>query len=53
MAHNHGYAAIVGDVIASRNTGNREVLQELLVSAITALNAEIPSIQPLKMTVGD
>jgi SatD family (SatD) len=45
--------AIVGDVIASRDSRDREALQENMVTAMEVLNEEIPAVQPLTMTVGD
>lgn len=47
------YAALVGDVIASRQTGDRENLQSHLATSMTAVNQAISSVQPLTMTVGD
>lgn len=45
--------ALVGDVIASRHSGDREQLQGQMARATSAVNAVIPAIQPLMMTVGD
>lgn len=47
------YAALVGDVIASRQTGDREGLQHFLDKAMTRGNSVAPTVQPLRMTIGD
>lgn len=46
-------AAIIGDVIASRDSGDRENLQKNLVGVMAGLNSAHEAIQPLTMTVGD
>ncbi len=55
MTHNptSGVAAIIGDVIASRDSGDREKLQQHLVAAMGDLNDSGRALQPLTMTVGD
>lgn len=45
--------ALVGDVIASRHSEDREHLQSQIARATGAVNAVVPAIQPLMMTVGD
>lgn len=52
MTHK-SYAALVGDVIASRQTGDREELQHLLDEAMIRGNTVAPAVQPLRMTIGD
>lgn len=52
MTHK-SYAALVGDVIASRQTGDREQLQHLLDKAMIRGNTVAPAVQPLRMTIGD
>ncbi len=52
MMHNE-YAALVGDVIASRHAGDREELQHLLDEAMIRGNTVAPAVQPLRMTIGD
>jgi hypothetical protein len=47
------YAALVGDVIASRQTGDREQLQHFLDRAMIRGNTVAPAVQPLRMTIGD
>lgn len=54
MVHDsRSYAALVGDVIASRQTGNREDLQQYLESTMAIVNEAMAPIQPLMMTIGD
>ena len=47
------YAALVGDVIASRQTGDREELQQFLDEAMIRGNSVATAVQPLRMTIGD
>lgn len=49
----HKYAAIVGDVIASRHAGDREQLQQKLEAALDAVNGIHEPVQALAMTIGD
>lgn len=44
---------MVGDVIASRHSEDREDLQETLSRAMAIINESVPAIQPMMMTVGD
>lgn len=55
MTHNNGdrKAAIIGDVTASRQTGDREELQLNLQKAMDRANEAVSPIQQLTMTVGD
>lgn len=55
MTHNSGtwYAALLGDVIASRHSGDREELQHMLDDAMSRGNAAGQPVQPLRMTIGD
>lgn len=55
MTHNSGtwYAALLGDVIASRHSGDREELQHMLEDAMSRGNAAGQAVQPLRMTIGD
>lgn len=46
-------AALVGDVIASRDSHDRETMQRKMVAVMTIVNGEIPAVQQLTMTVGD
>lgn len=46
-------AALLGDVIASRHSGDREQLQKLLVASLDRVNGEFHPLQPVAMTVGD
>lgn len=46
-------AAVVGDVIASRDSGDRANLQQNLASVMGELNRSHEAVQPLMMTVGD
>ncbi len=46
-------AAVIGDVIASRDSGDRASLQNNLVAVMGRLNKTHKAIQPLTMTVGD
>lgn len=52
MTHK-SYAALVGDVIASRQTGDREELQHFLDEAMIRGNSVVSAVQPLRMTIGD
>ena len=52
MAHKL-FAALVGDVIASRQTGDREELQHFLDEAMIRGNSVAPAVQTLRMTIGD
>ena len=45
--------AMVGDVTGSRQTGDRETLQETLLQAMTSVNKTVVPIQELTMTIGD
>lgn len=49
----HNYAAMVGDVIASRHAGDREQLQLALETSLASVNAAHSPVQPLTMTIGD
>jgi hypothetical protein len=55
MTHNSetSYAALLGDVIASRHSGDREELQHMLDDAMSRGNAAGQPVQPLRMTIGD
>jgi hypothetical protein len=55
MTYNSGtwYAALLGDVIASRHSGDREELQHMLDDAMSRGNAAGQPVQPLRMTIGD
>ena len=55
MTHNSetAYAALLGDVIASRHSGDREELQHMLDDAMSRGNAAGQPVQPLRMTIGD
>lgn len=46
-------AALVGDVIASRHSEDRENLQQALGVAIQRVNGAVSALQPVGMTVGD
>jgi DNA-binding protein Fis len=46
-------AAVIGDLIASRQTGDRVGLQRELESALYAVNRRLRFVQPLIATVGD
>ncbi len=46
-------ATIVGDVIASRQAGEREELQQVLRRSLGAVNDSVPPVQPLTITIGD
>jgi hypothetical protein len=46
-------AALVGDVIASRHSEDRESLQQALAAGIAIVNDAMPALQPIMMTVGD
>ncbi len=52
MTHK-SYAALVGDVIASRHAGDREDLQHFLDKAMIEGNMVATAVQPLRMTIGD
>jgi len=45
--------ALIGDVVGSKLAPDRAALQASLVAALTAVNAVVPSIQPLGPTLGD
>lgn len=53
MHKNMVYAALVGDVIASRHSGDRERLQTKMQEALMAVNASVSAVQGLAMTIGD
>lgn len=55
MTHNSAEAvvAIIGDVIASRDSGDRENLQSNLVATMAGLNVNGTALQSMTMTVGD
>lgn len=44
---------MIGDVIASRHSQDRENLQQTLARVMGTVNKTIPAIQPIMMTVGD
>lgn len=46
-------AALIGDVIGSRQTGQRERLQESLRDAVAEVNVMVEPVQPLGITIGD
>ncbi|HSJ49958.1 MAG TPA: SatD family protein [Actinomycetota bacterium] len=48
-----GFAAVIGDVVRSREHPNRDALQESLRGAFQAANGRVPAIQPLTSTLGD
>jgi len=45
--------ALIGDVVGSKQAPDRSALQASLVAALTAVNAVVPSVQPLAPTLGD
>jgi SatD family (SatD) len=47
------YAALIGDMVRSRDVEDRRRLHELVRLALDEVNAELPSVQPLSPTVGD
>ena len=47
------YAALIGDVVGSREAINRRRLHDLVRSALEEVNAHLPSVQSLSPTVGD
>ena len=47
------YAAVIGDVIKSRQHRDRFALQRALQEALSEVNDEVPPVQPLKITIGD
>lgn len=56
MTHNTpdtAVAALLGDVIASRDNADRASLQRSLVETMSQVNSAVPTLQPLTMTVGD
>jgi hypothetical protein len=48
-----GYAAVIGDVVASRNHPDRAQLQASVAAALAASNAATEALQPLQLTIGD
>lgn len=47
------YAAVIGDVVASRRAPRRDLLQEELGSALELANELVAPVQPLQITIGD
>lgn len=45
--------ALIGDLIASRDSGDRAALHAALTAALEATNEAVEAITPLKVTVGD
>lgn len=48
-----GFAAVIGDLVASRRRERREDLHETLRSALSTANAHTEALQPLIPTIGD
>jgi hypothetical protein len=46
-------ATLIGDVVASRTTGDRAVLHELLTNVLDEVNETFAPVTPLRITVGD
>ena len=49
----HRAVALIGDVVGSKQAPDRSALQASLIAALAAVNAVVPSIQPLGPTLGD
>lgn len=47
------YAAVIGDVIRSRDHQDRRVLQSLLLNSFSSVNSSMPAAQDLDFTIGD
>ena len=47
------YAALIADIVRSREVEDRRRLHELVRLALDEVNANLPSVQPLSPTVGD
>lgn len=45
--------ALIGDVVRSKQHGDRRALQERVLAALDAVNRKIPALQPLEVTIGD
>jgi len=45
--------AVIGDLVRSRETGSRAVVQEALLTALGRVNDLVPATQPLEATIGD
>jgi hypothetical protein len=45
--------ALIGDLVASRQAGERTRLHARLLAALDRVNAELPAAVPLRVTVGD
>jgi len=46
-------AALIGDIVGSREAADRRGLHELVRQALDQVNADLASVQPLSPTVGD
>lgn len=47
------HATLIGDVVASRLVPDRDVLQQRVRAALQRVNAQVPPVQPLDVTLGD
>lgn len=45
--------AVLGDVVASRETGDRSALQRAVEETLDLVNANVAAVQPLTPTIGD
>jgi SatD family protein len=50
---NKASVALLGDVVASKSHSDRVALQRSVEDALTSVNASIPALQPLEVTIGD
>ena len=47
------YAALIGDIVGSREAEDRPRLHEQVRQALDRVNSDLPAVQPLSPTVGD
>src|SRR4051794_13728849 len=45
--------ALIGDIVESRRTGDRQALHDAFQAAVSRANAEVPIPDPAVITVGD
>ncbi|CAA9330280.1 MAG: FIG007491: hypothetical protein YeeN [uncultured Nocardioidaceae bacterium] len=45
--------AVIGDVVGSRKLRDRAAAQDGIVAALSAVDADVPGVQPLQATLGD
>ena len=53
MEMDRSYAVLIGDVAGSRVHPRRDDLQDRLVRTLNAVNAHLPPVQALQITIGD